>query len=622
MPEETIPVTTTPSTPTTPTTPAPTRTAPRPYTLARSVGVELEVAAPGRREAYEMIVAVGVPATLSSTYGSRSHAYKGKWKVEPDSSVQGCEIASPPIRDLSSIETVCYALRQGAVPASVNAACGLHVHVDARDLTWRDVAKVATAWAQVQNALWTIVPASRRPGANRFCAPVPWSHSNMLAVVRSTEAPDMDSLASNNGYPHSLLRQAVSNRNYSLNIAAISKHGTIEFRSHSGTTNARKVQAWARLCERLVRSAVANMWDYSADCSTLEGALDEILRPRPWERPVVTYQRARARPIVSTLLQPVATYLTARYGASPWPAPFVHTSAMATEALNALPDMPRQLVTQGVRNWRNAEGYGRKNTLRADQDRVDLLTADRAYFLSRATEFQVNRADALAHEELVATAQQALGAAANDRDAADSHCDTIAGHLEALRAANQWYSVEATLGALQTSVEFTTQIWSTHPQSVGRDLNTSESLHRLILCSDYFRFLHTLRAALCTVKVRVHDEGAGSTTAERYSIIAWQSTIMKLFGECAHAIVRAYETRTRAHLNGLIQRFDAAQIEYTTGAPDCELIARVEAAIVDAQARFTAANDDLIRLSILKDQAAATVQALRTSATAPAVEAD
>jgi hypothetical protein len=103
--------------------------------------------------------------------------------------------------------------------ASVNQSCGLHVHIDqfnqdddGAQLNGRKLGKFLPILA-------LLVPKSRRT-----------SHYCKLAVSR------IDS----------------GERYYAINMTSLRRHKTIEVRLHSGSTDARKIEAWVKLLRKIV----------------------------------------------------------------------------------------------------------------------------------------------------------------------------------------------------------------------------------------------------------------------------------------------------------------------------------------------------------------------------------
>lgn len=129
------------------------------------------------------------------------------------------------------IEVVCTTAR-GDEPVSIPAldavahckvdrTCGLHVHVDVRDLDLDQAKAVYRRLIRLQSVLKQLVPPSRR--RNRYCR---W-RSNLAGGTRYT----------------------------AINFRSYSKFKTIEFRCQSGTTNREKIETWAEICYQLVQWA-------------------------------------------------------------------------------------------------------------------------------------------------------------------------------------------------------------------------------------------------------------------------------------------------------------------------------------------------------------------------------
>ncbi len=103
---------------------------------------------------------------------------------------------------------ICQRLRD--VGAEVNQTCGLHVHLDCRDVS--STSAMATRAVRLRKAvpwLWNMLPVSRR--RSRYCG-------------------------DQNG-----------GRFQAINTESYSRHNTVEVRMHSGTLNADKIRSWIEL---------------------------------------------------------------------------------------------------------------------------------------------------------------------------------------------------------------------------------------------------------------------------------------------------------------------------------------------------------------------------------------
>jgi hypothetical protein len=99
-----------------------------------------------------------------------------------------------------------------------NASCGLHVHIDALDLSNAD-----------------------RTALFRFGR---WIQDDMYKLVSPGRAASMYCLKLGRNFPRA--------RYHWLNLLAYQKHRTVEVRLHHGTTNPERIGEWVKLCLRVV----------------------------------------------------------------------------------------------------------------------------------------------------------------------------------------------------------------------------------------------------------------------------------------------------------------------------------------------------------------------------------
>ena len=164
------------------------------------------------------------------------------------------EVASPPMDSASPatwsmVKDALAAIR--AANGRVNRSCGLHVHVDARDLVVADVHRVLKSYYSAQDAIDLMVPRSRRDGNSEYCSR---PQSNRLEdAMRATTIQSMGAMG----------------RYVNVNLQSYPIHGTIEFRQHSGTLTYQKIHAWSKFVLAHVESAVANR--------TVRESLDDML---------------------------------------------------------------------------------------------------------------------------------------------------------------------------------------------------------------------------------------------------------------------------------------------------------------------------------------------------------
>jgi biotin operon repressor len=121
----------------------------------------------------------------------------------------------------------------------VDSSCGLHVHCDASDLDTIDVKTVIGRYNRFQREIDEFMPPLRR--------------NNDYALR-------MNEIMNSNRYKRACSKSGVAvaargQRYYAVNIEALDRHGTLEFRQHAGTISAEKIENWIRFCVGFVDAA-------------------------------------------------------------------------------------------------------------------------------------------------------------------------------------------------------------------------------------------------------------------------------------------------------------------------------------------------------------------------------
>lgn len=209
----------------------------------RSFGVEIEVLTDGitQSQIAQAIRAEGLAAQVEGY----NHITRSHWKIVTDSSA-GWEVVSPILSGedgFEQIEKVSRALK--SIGAKVSSKCGLHIHVDARDLSTNDLASAVATYARFESFFNAIQPPSRTN--NQYCKSV----KNVLSVSKEQFRRNPAEAISN-------LDSYFSARYHKVNLEAYSAHGTIEFRQGAGTIEADKIINWAVLMIALVEQSRIN----------------------------------------------------------------------------------------------------------------------------------------------------------------------------------------------------------------------------------------------------------------------------------------------------------------------------------------------------------------------------
>jgi hypothetical protein len=197
------------------------------------------------------------------SWGMSNENTKSYWKMTTDASVRsGGELISPPLpatpESFRQIEIVTATLRN--MNSRIDVNCGLHVHHDANDLTVRQLGHIYGAYASFQTLISSSLAPSRRVNAD-YMSPenynrLPEQNKNAKAwnkprynqVRHWANTPALQDLCDMTNKAN-----ARNNRYHStVNLQSLAKHGTIEFRQHQGTLNAKKIISWVLVTQSFI----------------------------------------------------------------------------------------------------------------------------------------------------------------------------------------------------------------------------------------------------------------------------------------------------------------------------------------------------------------------------------
>jgi hypothetical protein len=187
-------------------------------------GIEIEMFnVADRSSLVDLLAGVGINAQIEGY----NHTTRNHWKIVGDASINGrysMELVSPVLegRDgLNQIDKVCAVL--DAVGAKVNRSCGLHVHHDASDFNAASIKKAVMVYKRVEKRVDEMMPPSRRGSSSYYAQSVLDQNPEYLAEDGGGEG---------------------RRRYHKINLQSFYRHGTIEFRHHSGTVDAEKIKNW------------------------------------------------------------------------------------------------------------------------------------------------------------------------------------------------------------------------------------------------------------------------------------------------------------------------------------------------------------------------------------------
>lgn len=207
----------------------------------RTFGVEIEFkTSASKAQVAAAIRAKGIDCQAES-YG---HQTRNHWKVVSDGSVYGgWELVSPALKGLDGLRQI-KAVSEGLaeIGASIDRSCGLHVHHDASDLSRKNIKDLLNFYIRWEPVIDLLMPASRRGNSNTYCRSISrWN--DRASTINAV-----------NGHRGSIYN-FTGTRYTKLNLQSFHRHGTVEFRHHSGTTDVGKISSWVVLTQVFVERA-------------------------------------------------------------------------------------------------------------------------------------------------------------------------------------------------------------------------------------------------------------------------------------------------------------------------------------------------------------------------------
>ena len=191
-------------------------------------------------------------------YWDRDTEVDGNWRAVHDGSIEAHGEGSRAVEFVSRVpkngdalwKDVEYITDYTSTNFAVNRSCGVHVHVDGRDLEWKAIKNLLLLGKSVQNILYKMLPPSRE--ISRWCRKIPMSRESIRSIESNQDF--IDSWYSSWGVDPSMDKYNDA-RYCNMNMHARILHGSIEFRYHSGTLNKEKLLHWIRICTAIVDKA-------------------------------------------------------------------------------------------------------------------------------------------------------------------------------------------------------------------------------------------------------------------------------------------------------------------------------------------------------------------------------
>lgn len=231
----------------------------RSFNHTRRFGLELEFFGISRARVKEVLREAAIPVWAYGDYGDGREC----WRVTSDGSIDArsgdsVELVSPILSGREGLAQVADVVKlMLEAGAKVNKSCGFHVHVDAAGLSGATFMNIVKRYARFETQIDSFMVHSRRATNNNYCRDVASLVGRFTTTVPTSTADDVARLASRELYDETSGRY-VGGRYHKVNLTAFLRHGTIEFRHHSGTMNATKVVNWIAFCLNFVAESIAS----------------------------------------------------------------------------------------------------------------------------------------------------------------------------------------------------------------------------------------------------------------------------------------------------------------------------------------------------------------------------
>lgn len=202
-------------------------------------GVEIECYNVNKRTLIDVVRSMGVEIQAEGYNHRDNEVY---YKVVSDASIRGenpAEVVSPILKGkdgLDSLKKVCESL--SSIGAKVNKSCGLHIHLDAKEMTIAQWRNLIINYARLENIIDGFMAESRRGNNNGFCRSVALMPRLEATILHCNSVEE--------------IARYFSTRYMKINVEAYSRHKTVEFRQHQGTIEFEKISMWLTFLQKLL----------------------------------------------------------------------------------------------------------------------------------------------------------------------------------------------------------------------------------------------------------------------------------------------------------------------------------------------------------------------------------
>jgi len=216
----------------------------------RRYGLEFEFAAPCELNPLaKLLRAWRVQARARDGGNSNGKA----WELKPDKSAvplflyaqgwRGYELASPVlagVQGFSALQKYLFRLDhlRSIGKLQVPEQAGLHVHVEVKDYTWTNLARLVKLMIEVEDSIYAILPECRQ--ANGYCRGIKHNPTYRAISLMRGEAQEENI----KHLVQRLTENRLEDRYFGLNLTDYTRNRTVEFRYGASTFDYSKAESW------------------------------------------------------------------------------------------------------------------------------------------------------------------------------------------------------------------------------------------------------------------------------------------------------------------------------------------------------------------------------------------
>ena len=203
----------------------------------RRFGVEIEFTGVNRDTVRQALRSNGIACEVQHY----NHRTQPVWKIVTDSSC-GFEMVSPILqgeRGFQDLKVVLDTMTQ--VGCQVNRQTGIHVHLEATDLSLLDVKHILKRYSDNEQEIDSWFPRSRRGNNNSYCHSIDY-YCNLNRLDLQLDGPVSEGAR-------------LTAKFCKVNTNHLNGYGTIEFRQHAGSTDYNKVSNWILFLQHFVEQS-------------------------------------------------------------------------------------------------------------------------------------------------------------------------------------------------------------------------------------------------------------------------------------------------------------------------------------------------------------------------------